>query len=172
MFYVEPSQTGTCEVKSKNPYDEESSVYSFSFTAGSSQWSLGTLNVPIFRISPSGSVYVKKDYGTYQDMDIQVYVSNTCSTQKGTSSGDFRNTRNFDSDSATEYALYWRINFSGGALYLPTSRLNTTLYIYARDHQCPSTEEDLPVSNVESFSSSTNEYSSEFAFMIPPDLIP
>lgn len=167
-FYIEPSQTGTCEVKSKNPYDEESSVYSFSFTTGSSQWSLGTLSIPILRINLSGYVYVSKDYGNYTDIDIQVSITDTCRTDQGNSSGDWRNTNNYTTHGATEFTNYWRINFSGSALYMPVSKLNTTLYIYSRDHRCPPGE--LPISNIVSFSSSTNEYNSEVTLKNPPDL--
>lgn len=167
-YYVEPGQTGTCEVKSKNPYDEESSVYSFSFTTSSSQWSLGTLNVPILRINLSGNAYVSKDYGYNVDIDIQVSITDTCRTDKETPSGDWRNTNNYENHDATEHSTYWQISFSGSGLYMPLSKLNTTLYVYSRDHNCQ--PYGMPISNIISFSSSTNEYSSQVTFKTPPDL--
>jgi hypothetical protein len=175
-YDIEPEGQGTCYVKSKNPYDEEGTASSFAYQFSSYLWNVGTLSIPILRLNAAGNVYVSKDYpdGPYTDMDIQVFVSNECSTQSGTEYGDWRNTRNFATNDwdTTGNPYYSRIGFSGSALYLPTTLVNTTLFVYSRDHECPSGPEDVPMSNVVIISPISNEHDlSGLTLKHPPDLV-
>ncbi len=174
-YDVEPGSEGTCYVKSKNPYDEEGSASSFGYQFSSYLWNVGTLSVPILRINVGGNVYVSSEYGDdpYTDMDIQVSVAEECSTETGTADGDWKNTLQFPThDVNVQNPYYSRIGFSGGALYLPTTRLNTNLYVYSRDHECPSGPGDVPISNIVTTSATSNEHDlSGLTLKHPPDLV-